>query len=75
MPQIEKPDDLQSIANLTRFFCMHYNRLPCIKTSKNRPLHVTQDCHLQAKLKNRTFVMREDPVPKAASGALKNIFP
>ncbi len=25
MPQIEKPDDLQSIANLIRFFCMHDN--------------------------------------------------
>ncbi|KLA47615.1 hypothetical protein P869_08535 [Ligilactobacillus ruminis S23] len=28
MPQIEKPDDLQSIANLIRFFCMQDDRLP-----------------------------------------------
>ncbi|AEN78627.1 hypothetical protein LRC_13750 [Ligilactobacillus ruminis ATCC 27782] len=28
MPQIEKPDDLQAIASLIRFFCMHDNRFP-----------------------------------------------
>jgi hypothetical protein len=27
MPQIEKPDDLQSIANLIRFFHIYNNRL------------------------------------------------
>ena len=35
---------------------------PCIRTSPNRPLYITEDCHLRANLKNRTFVMRENPV-------------
>ena len=31
MPQIEKPDDLQSITNLIRFLCMNDDLLLCWK--------------------------------------------
>ncbi|TGJ62216.1 hypothetical protein E4M16_00675 [Ligilactobacillus ruminis] len=34
MPQIEKPDDLQLIANLIRFFRMHYNYLFMMEISQ-----------------------------------------
>ena len=36
MLQIEKPDDLQSIANLIRFFRMHDNRLLMMGITRNK---------------------------------------
>ena len=71
MPQIEKPDDLQLIANLIRFFsyALQFSfydgnkpkslfLFPCIQTAPNRPLYVTEDCHLRANLKKRHFARK-----------------
>ena len=38
MPQIEKPDDLQAIASLIRFFCMHDKSPSVMEMAEKSPV-------------------------------------
>ncbi len=63
LSQIEKPDDLQSIANLIRFFRMHYNSLFMMEISQKVCFyfHVSERLqigHLRANLKERHFARK-----------------